>query len=97
MERGLDPRIAKGLARTRRAYETAEATWRRQTTEDDELDDLPRLASDALAHLDAGRWEDAVALCEEIFSLESTGACAAIWTPFALAASEAAQVAIAVG
>ena len=97
MDHGLDPRIAKGLARTRRAHETAEAQWRTQTTEDEELEDLPRLASDALAHLDAGRWEDALALCEEICSLESSGASGAIWTPFALVGSEAAQVAIAVG
>lgn len=102
MHAAEDPRVANVIARARRAYGDAQQRWSTAAKtladeRDDADDDLPTLASDALAHLDSGRWEDAIALCEEICSIESSRAGAANWTAFSLVTSEAAEVGIAVG
>lgn len=90
--------MRKAISRARRAHAAALQRWEATAhADDDDLGDLPAMARDALAHLDAGRWDDAIALSEEISAAASAGASAAVWTPFSLEVGEAAEVGRSVG
>jgi hypothetical protein len=95
MDRELaNPRTVKAIARARKARAAAAGQW--VSHDDDDAKDDPaseaeQLATDALAHLDAGRWDEARACAEAAQSLAEDEGEDEVWREFALLVEEAAE------
>jgi hypothetical protein len=85
-----DPQTVKAIARARKAHARASGHWV-SYDEDDPAAEAEQLASDALAHLDAGRWDDARACAEASLNLAEDSGEAEVWREFALLVEEAAE------
>jgi hypothetical protein len=86
-----NPRTVKAIARARKAHEKARGQWVSED-DDDPAAEAEQLAADALAHLDAGRWDEARACAEAAQGLaEETGE-DEVWREFALLVEEAAEI-----
>jgi hypothetical protein len=89
-----NPRTVKAIARARRAHAAASGQWvgDDQGDEDDPAAEAEQLAADALAHLDAGQWDEARACAEAAQSLAEDEGEDEVWREFALLVEEAAEI-----
>lgn len=85
-----NPHTLKAIARARKAHAQAKGRWV-SYDEDDPAAEAEQLASDALAHLDAGRWDDARACADAALSLAEDSGEAEVWREFTLLVEEAAE------
>jgi hypothetical protein len=85
-----DPRTVKAIARARKAHAAACGRWVSHD-DDDPAAEAEQLAADALAHLDAGRWDEARACAEAAQSLAEEQGEDELWREFALLVEEAAE------
>lgn len=85
-----DPTTVAAIARARRAHAAATGRWV-SYDEEDPACEAEQLARDALAHLDAGCWDDAQGCAEAAVSLAEEHGQAEVWREFALLVEEAAE------
>lgn len=91
MDKGFaNPRTVKAIARARKAHASASGVWV-SYDEDDPAAEAEQLATDALAHLDAGRWDDARACAEAALAVAEEAGEDEVWREFALLVEEAAE------
>ena len=86
-----NPRTVKAIVRARKAHAAASGQWV-SDDEDDAAAEAEQLAADALAHLDAGRWDEARACAEAAQSLAEDEGEDEVWREFALLVEEAAEI-----
>lgn len=86
-----NPRTVQAIARARKAHADARGQWV-SYDEDDPAAEAEQLAEDALAHLDAGRWDEARACAEAATTLAEDAGEDTIWREFALLVEEAAEI-----
>jgi hypothetical protein len=94
MDRELaNPQTVKAIARARKAHAAAAGQWvsHDKDEDDDPASEAEQLATDALAHLDAGRWDEARACAESAQSLAEGEGEDEVWREFALLVEEAAE------
>jgi hypothetical protein len=85
-----DPQTLAAIARARKAHAGATGQWV-SYDQDDPAAEVEQLARDALAHLDAGRWDDAQGCSEALASLAEENDEDELWREFALLVDEAAE------
>ena len=85
-----DPTTVAAIARARRAHAAATGRWV-SYDEEDPACEAEQLARDALAHLDAGRWDDAQGCADAAVSLAEEHGQTEVWREFALLVEEAAE------
>lgn len=86
-----NPRAVKAIERARKAHTKASGRWI-SDDEDDLAAEAEQLAVDALAHLDAGQWDEARACAEAAQTLAEDQGEAEVWREFALLVEEAAEI-----
>jgi hypothetical protein len=91
-----DPRTVAAITRARQAHARARgASGTSSAWVDDEHDDsaqeAEQLAAEALTHLDAGRWDEAIACAEAAQSLAEDAGEPRAWREFYLLVEEAAE------
>lgn len=86
-----NPRTVKAIERARKAYTKSSGQWV-SYDEDDPAAEAEQLATDALAHLDAGRWDEARACAEAAQALAEDEGEDEVWREFALLVEEAAEI-----
>lgn len=86
-----NPATVKAIARARAAFNAAEGQWV-SYDEDDPASEAEQLACDAVAHLHAGRWDEARVCAEAALSVAEDNAQARVWREFALLVEEAAEL-----
>lgn len=81
---------AKAIARVRAAHAHASGRWV-SYDEDDPAAEAEQLAHDALAHLVAGRWDEARACADAAQALAEDNGAPEVWREFSLLVEEAAE------
>lgn len=89
-DRFANPRTVKAIERARKAHARARGQWL-SDEDDDPAAEAEQLAADALAHLDAGRWDEARACADAAQSLAEEAGEDEVWREFALLVEEAAE------
>lgn len=89
-----NPATVNAIARARKAHARATRRW---ISDDRERDEDPaaeaeQLASDAVAHLEAGRWDEARACAEAGLSVAEQEGEGEVWREFSLLVEEAAEL-----
>lgn len=88
-----NPRTVKAIERARKAFAAARGRWvSDEDDEDDPAAEAEQLATDALAHLDAGHWDEARACAEAAQSLAEDEGEDEVWRELALLVEEAAEI-----
>ncbi|PRQ04500.1 hypothetical protein ENSA5_07310 [Enhygromyxa salina] len=85
-----DPRTVRAIAAARKAHAKATGKWV-SYDQDDPAAEAEQLARDALAHLDAGRWDEASECAEAALNLAEANGEGPRWREFALLVEEAAE------
>jgi hypothetical protein len=91
-----DPRTLAAIARARQAHTRssgasgASGSWV-VDDDDDSAQEAEQLAAEALTHLDAGRWDEAIACAEAAQSLAEDAGEPRAWREFCLLVEEAAE------
>ena len=85
-----DPRTVRAIDRARLAHGRARGSWVDEGDDDDPAAEAEAMAADAIAHLDAGRWDDACACADEAAVLAEDHGRGEVWREFALLVEEAA-------
>ena len=87
-----DPRTVRAIARARSTHARSVGSWVESGGEenDDPAAEAEAMAADAIAHLDAGRWDDACACADEAAVLAEDHGRGEVWREFALLVEEAA-------
>ncbi len=90
-----DPVFARAVERATRACERAEKRWRAEDEADedaaDAADEAKQHGRSALAHLEAGRVDEARAAAELAVELDEQHGSGEVWRDFALLVEEAAE------
>lgn len=86
-----NPRTVKAIERARKAHVASCGQWV-SYDDDDPAAEAEQLATDAIAHLDAGRWDEARACAEAAQSLAEEAGEDEVWREFALLVEEAAEI-----
>jgi hypothetical protein len=84
-------RTISAIERARKAHDQA----RKRSVRDDEeglAAEAEELATDALAHLDGGRWDEALVCAEAAQTLGEDAGEPELWREFALLVEEAAEI-----
>lgn len=85
-----DPKTVAAIERARKAHTRAQGRWV-SYDDDDPASEAEQLAKDALAHLSAGRWDDAQACAEETAAIADENGQREVWREFAVLVDEAAE------
>lgn len=100
MSAPTDAALARALERAGRAHARAASAWQSAADageiDQDIADEVSDHARSAIAHLEAGRWDDARASAELCVELDETEARGDTWRDFGLLVEEAAETGIAV-
>ena len=85
-----EPVVARAIQKVQRAHARATGKW----GGDDEADEAEQHAREALAHLDAGRYDQARASAELAVELDEAHGSGATWRDFGLLVEEATETAL---
>jgi len=88
-----NPVTVKAITRARAALRVARGQWVSDEDDDDDpASEAEQLGADAVAHLDAGRWDEARVCADAALTLAEDNGKDAIWREFALLVEEAAEL-----
>jgi hypothetical protein len=90
MQEFADPTTVAAITRARKAHAAASGRWV-SDDDDDPAAEAEQLAEQALAHLLAGRWDDAQACADEVAMLAEDNGQRGVWREFAVLVDEAAE------
>lgn len=88
LDQVADPLTVDAIARARQAHARSTGKW---VPPGEDTAEAEGLCSEALAHLAAGRWDDALACAEVALSLAEAAGRPTLWREFALLVEEAAE------